>query len=154
YVLAFASAIGGWSEGFLHFVFIFFAFAALAGTWSLAQRLGAPPLFAALLTLAMPVFLLSSTNLMSDVAMTASFVWALTLWIRGVDERRDALLWLAMAAAAMAGLFKSFGIAVIPLLTVYAALKWRGGFRWIVPLVLPVAAFTAYELATKARRSE
>lgn len=151
YVLAFASAVGGWSEGFLHFVFIFFAFAALAGTWSLAQRLGAPPLFAALLTLAMPVFLLSSTNLMSDVAMTASFVWALTLWIRGVDERRDALLWLAMAAAAMAGLFKYFGIAVIPLMIVYAAMKWRGGFRWIVPLALPVAAFTVYEVATKAR---
>src|SRR6185436_16803796 len=56
-----------------------------------------------------------------------------------------------MAAAAMAGLFKYFGIAVIPLMIVYAAMKWRGGFRWIVPLVLPLAAFTAYELATKAR---
>src|SRR5439155_699036 len=49
------------------------------------------------------------------------------------------------------GLFKYFGIAVIPLMIVYAAMKWRGGFRWLVPLVLPVAAFTAYELATKAR---
>jgi len=148
YALAAASAITGWNEATLHAVFGLFAFAAVAGTWSLAQRMTERPLLAALLTLAMPFFLVSATNVMSDVPMLACFVWALALWRRGLDENRDALLWLAALAAAAAGLFKYFGIAAVPLMLADELLRRR--WSKLLPLALPVAAFVAYDLATHA----
>src|ERR1051325_155974 len=89
YALALASEIVGWGEGALHFAFAFFAFAAGAGPSSLARGMAERPLLAAVLTLAMPFFLVSATNVMSDVPMVACFVWALALWRRGLDEHRD-----------------------------------------------------------------
>lgn len=146
YALAAASAITGWNEPTLHAVFGLFAFAAVAGTWSLARGMTERPLLAALLTLAMPFFLVSATNVMSDVPMLACFVWALALWRRGLEEKRDALLWLAALIAAAAGLFKYFGMAAVPLMLVYAFMRRRSGYQ----LALPVAAYVAYELATHA----
>ncbi len=146
YALAAASTITGWNEATLHVVFGLFAFAAVAGTWSLARGMTERPLLAALLTLAMPFFLVSATNVMSDVPMLACFVWALALWRRGLEEKRDALLWLAALMAAAAGLFKYFGIAAVPLMLVYALMKRRSGYQ----LALPVAVYVAYELATHA----
>jgi hypothetical protein len=148
YALAAAATVTGWNEPTLHVVFGLFAFAAVAGTWSLARRMTERPLLAALLTLAMPFFLVSATNVMSDVPMLACFVWALALWRRGLDENRDALLWLAALAAAAAGLFKYFGIAAVPLMLADALLRRR--WSKLVPLALPVAVFVVYDLATHA----
>ncbi|HEY6141421.1 MAG TPA: glycosyltransferase family 39 protein [Thermoanaerobaculia bacterium] len=146
YALALASEIVGWGEGALHFAFAFFAFAAVAGTWSLARGMTERPLLAAVLTLAMPFFLVSATNVMSDVPMVACFVWALALWRRGLDEHREWMLWLAALLAGAAGFFKYFGIAAVPLMLVYAVMRRRIPYH----LVLPVALFGAYELATHA----
>src|ERR1051325_4066478 len=148
YALAVAAAIGGWNEAPLHVVFALFAFRAVVGTWSLARGMTDHPLLAALLTLSMPFFLVSATNVMSDVPMLACFVWALALWRRGLDENRDALLWLAALAAAAAGMFKYFGIAVVPLMLVDALLRRRSAK--LLPLALPVAIFVVYDLATHA----
>src|ERR1051326_2115695 len=103
YALAAAATVTGWNEPTLHVVFGLFAFAAVAGTWSLARRMTERPLLAALLTLAMPFFLVSATNVMSDVPMLACFVWALALWRRGLDENRDPLLWRPAHPPAAAG---------------------------------------------------
>src|ERR1051326_8475065 len=148
YALAAAATVTGWNEPTLHVVFGLFAFAAVAGTWSLARRMTERPLLAALLTLAMPFFLVSATNVMSDVPLLACFVGGLAVGRRGLDENRDALLWLAALAAAAAGLFKYFGIAAVPLMLA-DALRRR---RWskLVPLALPVAVFVVYDLATHA----
>jgi len=146
YALALASEIVGWSEGALHFAFAFIAFAAVAGTWSLARGMTARPLLAAVLTLAMPFFLVSATNVMSDVPMVACFVWALALWRRGLEENREWMLWLAALLAGAAGLFKYFGIAAVPLMLVYALMRRRIPYH----LMLPLAIFGAYELATHA----
>lgn len=148
YALALASVITGWNEATLHIVFALFAFAAIAATWSLARRMTERPLLAALVTLAMPFFLVSATNVMSDVPMLACFVGALALWRRGLDENRDALLWLAALVAAAAGLFKYFGIAAVPLMLADALLRRR--WSKLLPLALPVAVFVAYDLATHA----
>src|SRR4029079_15600009 len=146
YALALASEIVGWSEGALHFAFAFFAFAAVAGTWSLARGMTGLPLLAAVLTLVMPFFLVSATNVMSDVPMVACFVWALALWRRGLDERSEWMLWLAALPAAAAGLFKYFGVAAVPLMLVYALMRRRIPYH----LALPIALFGAYEMATHA----
>src|ERR1051325_10735928 len=106
YALALALEIVGWGEGALHFAFAFFAFAAVAGTWSLARGMTERPLLAAVLTLAMPFFLVSATNVMSDVPMVACLVWALALWRRGLDEHREWMLWLVPPRAGRAGFFK------------------------------------------------
>src|SRR6185436_11838712 len=148
YALAAASGVVGWNEAALHVVFGLFAFAAVAGTWSLARSMTERPLLAALLTLVMPFFLVSATNVMSDVPMLACFVWALALWRRGLEENRDLLLWLAALIAAAAGLFKYFGMAAVPLMFVETLLRRR--WSKIVPLALPVAVFAAYDLVTHA----
>jgi len=150
YALAMASAITGWNEIGLHLAFLAFAFAVIAGTWSLARDMTERPFLAAVITLVTPFFLVSATNVMSDVPMLACFVWALALWRRGIDDDRSALLVIAALLAAAAGLFKYFGVSALPLMLVYAIVRKRRIGAWILPLALPLAAFAAYDFATKS----
>lgn len=87
YFLALASGLGGWSEIPLHLAFLLPAVAAAAGTLALARRFCAHPVAATLAAVATPAFLVSSTNVMCDVLLVAFWVWAVELWIRGVERR-------------------------------------------------------------------
>jgi len=148
YYLAVAGTLLGWGEIALHFAFLIPALAAVVGVWQVARRVVDSPVLAALLTLVCPVFLVSATNVMSDVPMFACYVWAIAFWMRGLDEKRDSLLWLAAALTAASGLFKYFGLSLIPLLLVYGLVKRRSVGTWIVPLLLPIAVFAGYDAIT------
>jgi 4-amino-4-deoxy-L-arabinose transferase-like glycosyltransferase len=148
YYLAAASVILGWSEAAMHFAMLLPALAVVLGTWQIARRLVDSPVLAALITLASPVFLVSSTSVMSDVPMLACYVWAIALWMRGLDEKRNDLLWYAAIAASAAGLFKYFGISLLPLLLAYGLLKRRSVGTWMVPLALPVLVFFGFDAIT------
>ncbi len=150
YVLAVVSRIFGWSERGFHLAFIAFAMLTIVSTWSLARRFCDRPFFAATLTLATPVFMISATNVMSDVAMLSFFVTALALWLDGLDGGRSSRLWLAMTAATVAGLFKYFGFAVVPLMLLHAFLERRQAREWLPPAIVPAAAVAGFEIATRA----
>jgi 4-amino-4-deoxy-L-arabinose transferase-like glycosyltransferase len=149
YYLALAAGILGWSETALHFAFLLPALAAILGTYRLARHFCDQPLPAALATLFTPVFLVSSTGVMCDVLMLAFWVWAMVLWVEGME--RDAFWPLAGAGLlmALAALTKYFGACLIPLLAVYSLMSKRRFGGWAASLFIPLLALFAYEWATR-----
>lgn len=149
--LALLISIFGESEIWLHVAFLAPAIAAVLGTYALAQRICAFPFQAALVLLAMPVVLISSTTLMCDVVMLAFWIWAVVFWIRGLDSQRASLLALAALLAGLSALTKYFGIALVPLLFAYSLARTRGrGWRWLPWLLIPIAFAGIFEWATRA----
>lgn len=148
YYLASAGWFFGFSERALHMAFIFPAFLAAWGTYALARRYVSLPLYASLLALATPAFLVSSTTLMCDVLMTAFFVWAVFFWVKGVEDASILSLILSAFIISLASLTKYFGISLIPLLAAYSVLHGRRGFASLPFLFIPLAVLAGYHLYT------
>lgn len=149
YYLALVGWLGGFSERVLHTAFIFPAFMALWGTYAAARRMCTLPLLAALLALATPAFLVSSTTLMCDVLMLAFWAWAVFFWIKGVEDNSRLSLLLSAVLIALSALTKYFGISLIPLLAAYSILKGRKGLSSLPFLLIPVAALAGYHFYTQ-----
>ncbi len=86
YYLAIVAAIAGVHEVPLHLAMLLPAVAAVLGTYAISQRFCHRPLLATLAFLVTPALLVSSTSLMCDVPMLALWVFALALWLRGIDD--------------------------------------------------------------------
>jgi 4-amino-4-deoxy-L-arabinose transferase-like glycosyltransferase len=150
YYLALAAGILGWSEIALHFAFLLPAVAAILGTCRLARRFCDQPMLAAVAALFTPVFLVSATTVMCDVLMLAFWIWAVALWMEGM-ERDD--FWRLCGAGlliALAALTKYFGACLIPLLAAYGVIEKRRLGRWVACLLIPLAALCAYQWITRA----
>jgi len=145
FYLAAVAALFGWSEPALHAALLVPAIAALLAVRALARDLGAQPVGAALTTLAMPAFLVSSTTLMADILMLSFWCGALALWVRGFATGRNASLLGAAVLAGLCPLAKYSGASVIPLLFAYAAWRERRIGRWVWLLSIPVALLVAYD---------
>lgn len=147
YYIAAASTILGWSEVALHFAFLVPALAVILGTFRLARLFCNSPVLAALVTLITPVFLVSSTTLMSDVPMLAFWVWALVFWIEGTEQNSLYKLFIAGCLAAFAEITKYYAVCLIPLLAAYSILARRPAGKWAQFLLIPLAALLADQLA-------
>jgi 4-amino-4-deoxy-L-arabinose transferase-like glycosyltransferase len=144
YYLALAGTLLGWSERALHLAFLVPAVATVWGTFRLAQRLCSRPALAALIALATPVFLVSSSTIMCDTMMLAFWVWALVFWEEGITGKRMELLSLAGLFIGFGILTKYFAICLVPLLLIYSLLREKKLGAWIFPLLLPVGMVAAY----------
>lgn len=149
--VALVARLAGWNETALHAAFVPVALAALIGTFALASRFSSRPLFAALVTLSTPAFLVSSTMVMSDTLAVAFWAWALWLWDRGLSEDRTRLLIAAALLAGVAALTKYFAIALLPLMALSAALTARRTRPWLCALAIPLVMLVAYERVTAAQ---
>lgn len=150
YYLAVWAAVFGWSEPALHLAMLPAALAVVLGTYQLARRFCGRPILAAAATLFTPVFLVSSTTVMCDMMMLAFWVWAVVLWVEGM-ERND-LRWLtgSVVLIALAALTKYFGACLIPLLVAYSLIRQRRLGRWAGCILIPIVALAAYQWATQA----
>jgi 4-amino-4-deoxy-L-arabinose transferase-like glycosyltransferase len=149
YYLALVGSVSGWSEHVLHWAMLLPAWAALAGTYRIAERLGAQPLISALLTLCTPVFVLSATSVMCDLPMLALWLWTIIFWDEGLRERSAGRLWLAGILISVTTLTKYFGICLLPLLAAYSLVVDRPGWRrWLPPLALAVVILIGYQVLT------
>ena len=144
-----ASALGGWSEIALHVAFLLPAVAAALGTLVLARRFCAHPVVATLAAIATPAFLVSATNVMCDVLLVAFWVWAVEIWLRGIERRRALLLVASGVLIALAGLTKYFGVALMPLLFVDGLARTRRPGWWAAALLLPIALLAGYQVWTQ-----
>jgi hypothetical protein len=154
YLIAGAAALVGWSATALHAAFTLPALAALLGTLALAARWSARPLLAGLAVLWTPAFLVSSTLLMSDVLAVALWVWALVFWESGLRKGSFARLAAAGCLAGLCALAEYFGIALLALLALYAALQTRRAGAWLAALAPAVALPGAYHFYTQALYGE
>ncbi len=150
YYLALAAGIFGWSEVALHFAFLLPAVVAILGTHRLARRFCHSPMLAALATLFTPVFLVSSTTVMCDVTMLAFWIWAVALWMEGMEHDDFWRLCGAGLLIGLAALTKYFGACLIPLLAAYGVIEKRRLGRWVACLLIPLAALCAYQWGTRA----
>ena len=150
YYFALAGSLFGWSEISLHFAGLLAALAVILGTHRLATRLCGNPLLAACAVLLTPVFLVSANTVMCDVLMVAIWVWAVVFWVEGLEQNRSAKIIFAGVLIALAMLTKYFGVALIPLLAVYAAMEKRKLGSWVIGLLIPLAALAAYQWWTHA----
>lgn len=148
YYMAAVGSIFGWSEAALHLGYIVPALALVLGTYFLAGRFCSHPFIVAVATISSPVFMLSSTSLMCDTMMAALWVWAILLWMKGLEAEKP---WLLLAAATIMGacsLTKYFGISLIPLLVVYSLMQRRSAGRWLLYFLWPVLILAAYQWLT------
>lgn len=150
YYIALTAFVVGWSEPALHIAFLIPAIALVLGMYLLARLFCSRPIEAVLAAILTPVFLISATTLMCDVMMLAFWVWAIYLWVRGLETSRHRLLALAMLFVALSALTKYFGIALIPLLAVYSIYKIKRPGLWALHFLIPVAILAVYQIATKS----
>jgi hypothetical protein len=143
--LALAGTATGWNEPSIHLWMLVPSVLALVGVWRLAEDLDAPGWLAALVMASTPGFFVSSTTVMCDIPMLAAWVWSVSCWLRGMRQRRHALLAAGAVLAAVSGLNKYFGLAVIPLLFAYSLSRERRVGSWAAWLLVPLAIVGAYE---------
>ena len=148
YVLAAAGRTIGWSEVPLHLVLLVPAVAVVSGTFLLARRLGGSPFLAAALVLASPAFLVPATGLMCDVTMLAFWVFAVLLWLDGIDRDDPRRLLGSACLVSAAVLTKYFAISLIPLLAAWTLLRGKGAWKRLAHLAVPVAVLAAYQIWT------
>ena len=148
YYAAAFGAIFGWSEPVMRGSVALIAVALVLGVYWLARQMKGDPLPAAVIALVSPGILVSTGTMMTDVPMTALWIWATVLWLRGLDARQPVLNAVSGLLIAISALTKYFAIALVPLLMVYTLLSGRK--RWVraVWLLIPVALVGLLDLYT------
>ena len=87
---------------------------------------------------------------MCDTMMVALWVWAVILWIEGLEPRKGWYLAGSGVLMAAAVLTKYFGAALILLLVAYSLARLRRLGSWMWYLLIPAGALVGYELWTDA----
>jgi hypothetical protein len=145
YYMAIAASLLGWNEFTLHLAFLLPALACAIGMLYLSERLCSQPLLATLILVFSPVFVISGTTLMCDVMMLAFWIWAVLLWIVGIDRKNHLLAILSALLIGAGILTKYYAAAIIPLLLVYSLMRWPV-VRWrVMYLLIPVAIAVIYD---------
>lgn len=138
--LAFLLAVAGdIHEVPFHAAYIVFSVIAALAMWSLARRFSPHPLWATLLFLAVPAFVINGNSLESDLPFLACWMAAMACFAAGK--------WMPAAIAmALAGLAAFQAVFLTPILAVYVWLYRRGDrTAWLLTLVAP-ATILAWEL--------
>jgi hypothetical protein len=149
YYAAIIGSIGGWSERALHLGFLLPALALMWGTYRLAQRLSHSPLLAAMATLLTPGVMVSASSVMCDTLMLAFWIWAVTLWLEGLEFGKSGNLLASSFLIAASALTKYFGICLVPLLLTYSVMKQRRLGTWAWYFAIPLLALLAYQFWTQ-----
>jgi hypothetical protein len=87
---------------------------------------------------------------MCDVLMLAFWVWAVIFWVEGMERDDFGFLALSGLLIALAALTKYYGVSLLPLLLAYGLFRLRRPGRWMIYLLIPLAALYAYQVATIA----
>lgn len=146
YLLALAAWLFGEGEVPAHAAYLFFPLACIALMHSLARRFCATPATAVLAVAASPAFLVGATGVMNDLPLLFFWLLSARLALLSADREAPALLWLSGAAAAAAALTTYLGLALVPLLCLYHALRRRSASGHLAAFLLPPAAVLLWGL--------
>jgi hypothetical protein len=149
FYLALIGVLFGWSELALHAGMVLPALAAVLGTHALARRLCGEPVLAALACWVTPALLVSATTVMADVLMLSLWCWAAAAWVGGIETGSRRQLALAALLAGLCPLAKYFGLALMPLLFLYAWMRERRLGSWAAFFLIPLAIAGLYQLAMR-----
>jgi len=150
YFIAGVIALFGERELPMHVAFLLPAAGLALATFLLARRFTNRPVVAALCGVLTPGFLVSGSNVMSDILMVALYAWAVLVWLWGLDTNRKPLLIASGLLIVCSALTKYYGGTAILLLGAYTLLRAQ---RWdwrVLWLALPVALLAGYQAYTGA----
>lgn len=146
YYLAPFGIISKWHESALHIAIAFASTALILGIYFLARQMNGHQLTAAVFALVCPGVFVSMGTVMTDLPMTALWVWVILLWRLGLENERPGLNAAAGVLIGLAALVKYFAMSLIPLLFVYTL--FFGRKRRLAWLLIPVAILIIFELYT------
>lgn len=122
-----------------HAAYIAFSLIAAASLWSLARRFSPRPLWACLLLVATPAFVVNGTSLEADVPLLAFWLASVALWVRAVDGGSRRVLAFAGAAMVLAVMTAYQAAVLVPILALYLWQKRRGWLAgWAAIAAVPV----------------
>ena len=121
-----------------HAAYIVFSLIAMWAMWSLARRFSERPMWAALLFLAVPAFVINGSSLEADLPFLAFWMASIALFVAGRT-------WAAALAMVLASLTAYQAILLCPILALYLLLVPAQRRRWAV-LLAPPATIVAYQL--------
>ena len=128
---ALIAIFGGLHEAAFHAAYMGYSTVAALSVWSLAKRFSPHPLWAVLLFIAVPPFVVNGNTLESDLPFLAFWLAAIAFFVA------DRLL-LSMLAMALAVMAAYQAIVLTPILAVYVWLFRRGDRRaWIAIFTAP-----------------
>ncbi|MGA3072534.1 MAG: glycosyltransferase family 39 protein [Bryobacteraceae bacterium] len=127
------AAIGDVREVPFHAAYMLFSVIAALAMWSLAKRFSPHPLWATLLFLAVPAFVVNGNSLESDLPFLAFWMAAVACFVAGK--------WTPAAIAmALAALSAFQAVFLTPILAVYVWIhRRRDRTAWLLTLVAPAA---------------
>ena len=144
YLMLVAHQTGGAVVVVGHLISVLFLVLLAVASASLAARLGAPAVPTGLLVALSPVPLVLSGGLMTDLPMTALFVSALALYVRGLQESSFPTLIAAGLVGALTELTRYHGLAILPMFAVTPLLLGRHSWRHLTPLYIAVLAYAGW----------
>jgi hypothetical protein len=139
FLAALLAVAGDVHEVPFHAAYILFSLIAALAMWSLAKRFSPHPLWAALLFLAVPAFVINGNSLESDLPFLAFWMAAVACFVAGK--------WTPAAIAMMLAALSAFqAVFLTPILAVYVWLYLRKNrTAWLLTLI-PPATILAWEL--------
>ncbi|MFP6582626.1 MAG: glycosyltransferase family 39 protein [Candidatus Hydrogenedentota bacterium] len=148
YYLAGMALIFGWSEIAMHTSMLLASICAALGIYQLARRFCEHPLLATAISVLTPAFVVSNSNIMCEPLLLVIYVWALVLWIRGMDANDSRVLALAAIILGFGILTKYIVITAIPLLIAYSIARERRLSTKLLFFVIPCLMLALYDLST------
>jgi len=129
-----------------HAVYVLFSLLAAMGMYALARRFTPQPLWATLLFLAVPAFVVNGGNFEADVPHLAFFLCGMACFITAADRR--SLAWLTGAAAflACAALTVMQAQVAAPILLIYIWLFARDWIPGWIAAFSPCLALVSWEI--------
>lgn len=115
----------GENSVWLHIFFLIFPIIITISMYFLSKRFTSFPLISTLLLVSTPAFIVSSTNIMPDVALLAFYLAAVCIFIYGIDNENKLLVMVSGLIGGLASLTKYTGLTLIPLFFFYSLLKRR-----------------------------
>ena len=145
YLGAVLALAGDVSELPFHAAYLPWSVLAAAAAYALARRFTSRPVWAALLFLATPAFVINGNSLESDMPFVACWLAGFALFVKAVDTGRAA--WLAGAAAALAAsaMIAYQALAAVPILLFYQWQRRRGWLAAWGAALIPAFTIGAYQ---------
>ena len=134
-----------------HAAYILFSLLAALAMYSLARRFSPQPLWATLLFLAVPAFVVNGGSFEADVPHLAFFLCGIAAFISAADRRSLPWLCLSVLSFACAALTVMQAVITIPILITYVWLYARNWLpAWLVALSsgMMLAAWEIFERVT------
>ena len=141
------AVFGGAREVPFHAAYLVWSLIAVWAMWSLAQRFSPRPVWATLLFIATPAFVVNGNSLEADLPFLACWMASIALGSACISLRGRVLGVMFMAAAAM---LAYQAVVLIPILAVYIWLFRRHDrFSWVA-LLTPAIIIVAWQIFTRA----